>query len=103
MRDNRKSIGSSIPREEQPRKFKKGDVVLYVKGQVVRKSKSRKVIQDGQQLTVGDPGPINLGGDVGAVRLPDNFVDMVGCTWKDTDGKVMFAKFLENELLPLGV
>lgn len=80
------------------RKFKKGDVVTYVKGQVVRKSKSGKVVNDGQQMTVGHPGPINLGGHVGAVHLPDNFVDMVGCTWTDTNGKRALAKFLESEL-----
>lgn len=103
MQENKSSVGGSLPQEEQPRKFKEGDNVRYVKGRDVRKSNFREVVKEGQQMKVGDPGPINLGGYVGAVLLPDNFVDKVGCTWTGTDGKATFGKFLESELLPLGV
>ncbi|MBA1321204.1 hypothetical protein [Pseudomonas plecoglossicida] len=84
------------------RKFKKGDVVKYVKGPAVRKSNMREVVKDGQQMTVGNPGPINIGGYQG-VKLPDKFVDKVGCDWAGEDGKARSGSFLESELVLVSV
>lgn len=80
------------------RKFKKGDVVKYVKGSTVRKSNMGEVVKDGQQMTVVNPGPINIGGYKG-VKLPDVFVDKVGCDWAGEDGKARSGRFLESELV----
>lgn len=82
------------------RKFKKGDLVQYVKGRKRRLTKQRETVPDGQKMIVDDPGPLVAGaGWVGATRLPGTLVDMVGCTFLGSDGEARFARFEEHELV----